>query len=128
MQSRKNKELKRKVTDIQTEHVPQREGRGGSHRHYSPRARQKSRKDSWAWTPQAWSFSKGGNSLTSASQASTLWGLVEEEEEWEGELPPEENREEEMSVGEAVRRGGDGKEESFEDDEQKEKPKSFCNK
>lgn len=79
------------------------------HRHHSPRARQKSRKASWACTPQAWSFSRGGNSLTSASRASTLWGLVEEEVEEEEE--EEEDREDEVSTGEeAVREGVMGKE------------------
>lgn len=50
-------------------------------RKHSPRARQKSRKASWAWTPQAWSFSRGGNSLTSASRPPSAWEREEEEEE-----------------------------------------------
>ncbi|TNN81755.1 hypothetical protein EYF80_007884 [Liparis tanakae] len=55
-------------------------------------------------------ISQGGNSLTSASRASTMWGLVEveveeeEEEEEEGRaegvLLPEEDREDEVSTGE----------------------------
>lgn len=92
------------------------------HRHHSPKARQKSRKASWAWTPQAWSFNRGGNSLTSASRASTLWDLeeeVEEEEEEEGKaegvLLPEEDREVEVSTGEEAVREGVMEKESIEE-------------
>lgn len=80
---------------------------GHCQRHHSPKARQKSINASWAWTPQAWSFSRGGNSLTSASLAFTGWTLAEKEEE-EGKeervLCPELERVVEVSTGgEAVR-------------------------
>lgn len=48
------------------------------------------------------SFSRGGNNLTSASLASTEWGLAEKEEEGSEErvLLPEVEREDEVSTGE----------------------------
>lgn len=88
-------------------------------RNHSPRAKQKSRKASWAWTPQAWSFNRGGNSLTSASRPFPVWDLEEEAVEEEGKaedvLLPEAGRVFEVSTEEeeAVR-AGDWEQETIE--------------
>lgn len=63
-------------------------GQGGytefrGHKHHSPRAKQKRRKASCACTPHAWSFSRGGSSLTPASLPPTTPTLGLEEEEGE---------------------------------------------
>lgn len=79
------------------------------HTGHSPRARQKSRKASWLWTPQAWSFSRGGSRRTSASRPSVAQDAEEEVEEEEEDvedmtewLVPAEDREVEVSVREGV--------------------------
>lgn len=82
---------------------------GEGHTNHSPKARQKSRRASWASTPQTWSGSSGGSSRTpippTVAQRS---GEAEEEEvELEEEDVEEEEEEETGGVLPIVDRDGD---------------------